>query len=446
MEKVIAVIGAGISGLAAAYEALERGYKVVLFESGAIGGMVQSRTTDGFTLEDGPNVVIERPELSRFIDLLGLRGAVTYPSFEPYEQYVWWSGKPHLVPKSPFQLLGSHIFPFPLKFLLPFRLFKRGLLQTSKDDESVLSFFSRLLGPDTTKALLDPVLKGIYGGEVAELSARTLFPKLWTATQDGASLVQYLSSRKGAGSPKVLTFRGGIQTLTDSFWSSLENRVTIVRERVVGITPHEQGSFEITGEQGGKYTCHNVVVTVAGKRLASLVQPFAARVSSSLEEVQYASLAMCHVGVNDNSVKLRKAFGVLFPGGMKHHLLGVMYKSIIFPDTAPPGRQLLSVVFGGAQAGKFNPREEELRNGVQDILQEYFQTSPKDADMQWLGARVWKEAIPQLSIGHHRKVAELDALEREFSGFAVSGVDRGGVGISDRISAGVAAIERLVGK
>ncbi len=446
MEKVIAVIGAGISGLAAAYEALERGYKVILFEAGVVGGMVQSRTKDGFTLEDGPNVVIERPELSRFINLLGLRGEVVYPSFEPYEQYVWWNGKPHLVPKSLVQLLSSDLFSTRLKFMLPFRLFRKRLLRSSQEDESVLAFFSRLLGNDTTKALLDPVLKGIYGGEVAELSARTLFPKLWEAAQGGASLIQYLSSRKGGGTPKVLTFRGGIQTLTDSLWGALEARVLLVRDRVVGIIQHEQGGFQITTAQGGNYTCHNVLLTPAGKCLASLVQSLAENVSKNLSEMQYASLAMCHVGVRDDVVKLRKAFGVLFPGGMKHHLLGVMYKSIIFPGTAPPGRQLLSVVFGGAQAGDFSPNEEELWEAVQDILHEYFQTGPEGADLSWLGARVWKEAIPQLSVGHHKKVAELDALERERPGLVVCGVDRGGVGISDRIRAGISAVERLDGK
>ncbi len=446
MEKVIGVIGAGISGLAAAHEALEQGYKVVVFEAGPIGGMVQSRTAGGFTLEDGPNVVIERPELSKFIDLLGLREEVTYPSFEPYEQFVWWNGKPHLVPKSPVQLISSRLFPMPLKLMLPFRLLRKRLLQSSQDDESVLSFFSPLLGKDTTKALLDPVLKGIYGGEVGNLSARTLFPKLWVASQGGASLLQYLSSRKGGGTPKVLTFRSGIQTLTNSLWKRLEPHVTLVRESVVGVTQQEQVGFQISTGQGGNYSCHNVVLTSAGKRLASLLEPLSESVSKCLSEIQYASLAMCHVGVRDDAVKLRRAFGVLFPGGMKHHLLGVMYKSIIFPATAPPGRQLLSVVFGGAQAGEFNPSEAELQAGVHSILQEYFQTSPEKAEVSWLGAKVWKEAIPQLAVGHYRKVAEIDALERERPGLVVCGVDRGGVGISDRISAGIGAIERLIGK
>ena len=446
MEKVIAVIGAGISGLAAAYEALERGYKVVLFEPGAVGGMVQSRTQDGFTLEDGPNVVIERPELSRFIDLLGLRGEVTYPSVDPYEQYVWWNGRPHLVPKSLLPLLSSQLFSTQLKLALPVRLFKKGLLKPQLDDESVLAFFSRLLGVDTTKALLDPVLKGIYGGEVAELSARTLFPKLWTAAQQGSSLVQYLKSRKGGGTPKVLTFRGGIQTLTDALWKRIEPRITFVRERVVGITQQDQVEFQITTAQGGNYTCHNVVLSLAGKHLATLVEPLSGNVSKILSGVPYASLAMCHVSVRDDAVKLRKAFGVLFPGGMKHHLLGVMYKSIIFPDTAPVGRQLLSIVFGGAQAGDFNPSEQELQVGVHEILQEYFTTSLQTADLHWLGARLWKEAIPQLSVGHYRKIAQIDALETERKGLVVCGVDRGGVGVADRISAGIRAVERLVGE
>lgn len=437
----VVVIGGGVSGLAAAFEAVKGGHTVTLCEPSEIGGMIATRKVDGFTLEDGPNVLLERAIISELVDELGLRERVMYPAIEPYEQYVWNNGKPHLVPKTVPQFLRSELFSTARKLTVPINLFRRSALRTDKDDESVLSFFSRIIGERSTLAVLDPVLKGIYGGEVTELSARTLFPQLWEAGKRGTSLLGYMRAKGAGGAPKVFTFRGGIQSLTEALWGRVQGVVGVVRSPVVALARQSEGRYLLQCEDGSSLVADRVIVTVAGGRLARIVDGIAPELSRVVGKVEYASLAMAHLAVPDREVDLRKAFGVLFPGGMKDHLLGVMFKSIVFPDVAPQGQQLLSVVVGGAQAKGFRPSDEDLQRVVPSLVREFLGVR---APMRWLGARVWTGAIPQLKVGHYSVIGIIDSFEKSFPGVAVCGVDRGGVGVSDRIGAGISAVRRVV--
>ena len=93
-----AVIGGGVAGLAAAYDLVRAGERPFLIEPSAIGGMIKSVARDGFTLEAGPNVLVERSEMKELLGDLGLMSAVRYPVVENYGQYVWYSGRPVKVP------------------------------------------------------------------------------------------------------------------------------------------------------------------------------------------------------------------------------------------------------------------------------------------------------------------------------------------------------------
>ena len=59
-----AVIGGGIAGLVATYELVKAGYRPVVIEPSAFGGMIRTQSVDGFTLEQGPNVLVERAAMA----------------------------------------------------------------------------------------------------------------------------------------------------------------------------------------------------------------------------------------------------------------------------------------------------------------------------------------------------------------------------------------------
>ena len=438
----VGIIGAGIAGLTAAYGLVKQGVRPVLIEPGSIGGMLRSIQQDGFNLEAGPNVLVERPHVMELMGELGLKGEVRYPSVQPYGQFVWCDGRAQKVPSGPRELMKSSLFPWSIKISLPFKLFIPGLLKPRAEDVSVLEFFTPLIGEQVTRNMLDPVLKGIYGGDVEKLSARSIFSGLWAAGEKGLSLVGYIRRKPKGGKPNIFVVNGGIQRITNALWSSLQDKVDLVAAKAERLIEKDCGGYDIHCSNGQIVPVDSVVVTNAGGSLSSLIQGLDTSLSARIGAQEYASLTVVHLAVSKSEKLLPDAFGILFPRGMPDNLLGVMFNSLIFPHVAPPDQQVLTVMVGGAQAGDMRPDEAKLREQIPLLLKRYLGVS----EARFMRATHWSHAIPQLKVGHHALVAELDRVEAEHPGVVFVGIDRGGVGVSDRVRLAREGVERLRGR
>jgi oxygen-dependent protoporphyrinogen oxidase len=173
--------------------------------------------------------------------------------------------------------------------------------------------------------------------------------------------------------------------------------------------------------------------------LAPLVAALNEELADSLINVRYATLAVAHLCVARDQPLIPEAFGVLFSGGMPEDLLGVMFNSLIFPHVAPQDKHVLTVVLGGAQAGERVFDEATLRARLPGLLRQLLGIS----DAKWLSMTQWPMAIPQFAVGHHRLVSQLDYCEHAVPGIVFAGVDRGGVGVSDRIRIAKESIKRF---
>lgn len=438
----VGIIGAGIAGLSAAYDLVKQGLRPVLIEPESIGGMLRSIQQDGFNLEAGPNVLVERPHIMDLMRELGIQQEVRYPAVQPYGQFVWCDGRAQKVPSGPVELIKSSLFPWPVKLALPFKLILPGLLKPRADDVSVLEFFTPLIGEQVTRDMLDPVLKGIYGGDVEKLSARSLFPALWSAAEKGLSLVGYIRRKPKGGKPNIFVVHGGIQLIANALWSNLQDKVDLVVAKAERLTRREGGGYDVHCSDGRVMRADSVVLTNAGASLSSLIQDIDTPVSARIAAQEYASLTVAHLSVSRSAKLIPDAFGILFPRGMPENLLGVMFNSLIFPHVAPSDKHILTVIFGGAQAGDTRPDEERLRKQIPALLHRYLGI----ADATFMMLTNWSRAIPQLKVGHHELVSELDRVEARNPGVVFVGIDRGGVGVSDRVRLAREGVERLRGK
>lgn len=434
-----AVIGGGIAGLVAVHELVKAGHRPVVLEPGALGGMIQTLSQNGFTLELGPNVLVERPDMKSLLIELEIADRVRYPVVNPYGQYVWFQGKAERVPQGLADLVISPLFSASTKVLLPYRLAKPGLLRPRGDDLSVLDFFAPLIGERTARDLLDPVLKGIYGGDVAELSARTLFPGLWKAAEQGLSLLGYMRQRSQAGKPSVMVLEGGMQTIANSLVERMRDRVEWLRARVEGIERVSAQTYRLRCSDGASVDVEGCVVTPAGAALARMIKGLSGELATVVERQEYASLGVVHLSVSRSEPLIKDAFGVLFQAGMPNDLLGIMFNSQLFPHVAPPDRHVLTVMVGGAKArsGEFDETvlKRELPGQISSLLGV---SSP-----EWLSLTTWREAIPQLKVGHYKVVSKLDDVEVANPGVVFAGVDRGGVGVTDRVRIAREAVARM---
>jgi oxygen-dependent protoporphyrinogen oxidase len=86
----IAIVGAGITGLTAAYALKKQGMPVTIYEAGhEPGGVIRTVRRDGFLAECGPNTLLETsPEIPALVRELGLASEMRYSDPAATNKYI----------------------------------------------------------------------------------------------------------------------------------------------------------------------------------------------------------------------------------------------------------------------------------------------------------------------------------------------------------------------
>jgi oxygen-dependent protoporphyrinogen oxidase len=316
------------------------------------------------------------------------------------------------------------------------------------------------------REIVDTSLKGIYGGNVEDLSARSIFPGLWDARKRGVSVYRYLKQKSQASrhhfdrirleligrsgdennepldlrSGEIITLRGGNNLLPITIAKKLGE--SIVKGFVTKIV-NGDGYYLLSSREGREVCAKRVIFACPAGSVASLIKGLGGGLSSDLfsrfEEkllsVKRAPLIVVHLGLADSfGVLPDKGFGVLFPRGEPSRLLGVMFNSQLFPHYAPKGNKLLTVCVGGVGGERILEYDDNLITKlVVSILERRLRLSKLEA----LKVTRWPEAIPQYEVGHWRFAAVIDELEKVVPGIYFVGEERGGVGVADRVAEGM---------
>src|SRR5580692_8285596 len=198
-----AIIGGGIAGLAAAYD-LERAraagapVEYMLFESGdKLGGVLASETVNGAVLERGPDSFLtEKPAAAELCRELGLAADLVPSNDAARKTYIVVKNQLVPLPDGLMFLIPTKLIPTALTrlFSLPTKI-RMGLEllhppRPSSEDESVATLVTRHFGREAVERLADPLLSGIYGGDAAQLSARTVLPRLVEMEREYGSLTR----------------------------------------------------------------------------------------------------------------------------------------------------------------------------------------------------------------------------------------------------------------
>ena len=204
----IAVVGGGITGLAAAHQLHELQpncpTSVTLFEAGPrLGGLVDTRQVDGYTLELGPDSFItNKPGAIDLCRRLGLEGRLIPTDARYRRSLVLRRGRPVEVPEG-FQLmtpakvwpiLTSPIFSWWGKLRMGCEYFLPA--KRDVDDESLASFVRRRFGQEVLERLVQPLVGGIYTSDPEKLSLRATLPRFLEMERQFGSLIR--ASRKSA--------------------------------------------------------------------------------------------------------------------------------------------------------------------------------------------------------------------------------------------------------
>ena len=160
----VAIIGAGITGLTAAFRLKDRGIPVTVYEAGdRVGGVIRSIREKGYLAEFGPNSLLETsPKIGALIDCLGLgdRCLASLPTAQ--NRYLVRGKKTVLLPASPGKFLRTPLFSWRAKL----RLLREPFIAPAPADveESIAEFVLRRLGREFLDYAINPMVAGIYAG------------------------------------------------------------------------------------------------------------------------------------------------------------------------------------------------------------------------------------------------------------------------------------------
>ena len=181
----VLVIGGGITGLAAARALARAGIPVTLVEaSDRLGGKIRTERADGFLVESGPDSFVSyRPAALQLVRELGLADSVVRP-VAPRVVHIRTGGRFVPLPQEMGLVLPTRLRPFVTTSLFsPLQKLRMGLdLVLPRDglarDVGVGVHLRHRLGPALVDRLAGPLLGGVYGTSVDELSLLAVVPQL----------------------------------------------------------------------------------------------------------------------------------------------------------------------------------------------------------------------------------------------------------------------------
>lgn len=466
-----AVVGAGVSGLAAAHRLLELAERAgaaldlqVIEAADRAGGAVRT-TREATSLGDllvewgADSFFTEKPwalDLARRLELTPrLLGTREDPGTR--RALVLHRGRLVPVPRG-FQLLAPT--DWPALFASPLLSWK-GKLRAAWEpfipprreaagdpDETIGAFVTRRLGRECLDRIAEPLLGGVYGGDPERLSLRATLPRFAALEREHGSVVRGLRATlgdagraSGARYGLFVSFEEGMQTLVDA----LVRRVGPGRIRLgapARALARRNGGFEIALDRGERLSADAVVLALPAAGAASILEVLDPDLAAALGGIRSASSAIVTLAwQRDDVPHPLDAFGFVVPRAERRKILAATFSSVKFAGRTPPSVALLRVFLG-----------EEREPGVVDAPDSALVETARAEIESILGLRKpplfsavhrHPAAMPQYEPGHLDRVEAIRLAAAQHRRIRLAGNWLGGVGIPDSVHSGEAAAESL---
>lgn len=463
----IAIIGGGITGLAAAHRCMTRDpdAKVTLFESSSrLGGIIRTERRDGYLLELGPDSFITNKLGGiALCDDCGFSDQLIPTDNTFRRSLVLHNGKPEPVPEG-FMLMAPSdhraIIDSPvLSFAGKLRLLAEAGIPSKPDneDETLADFVSRRFGREALDRLVQPLVGGIYTSDPEKLSLRATLPRFLdmesqygsvinaTKIQNAARGTTAGSCGSGARYGLFTTPVNGLGSLVEhvsgqlhdhqSVEVRLKSKTTRVRKRQFA----ESSGWTLTVDDGVapvEQEFEHLIFTLPAYRVAELLTDHnLSELASLLAGIAYASSAIVVSGhqLSDFDHRL-DAFGLVVPLIERRRILATSFTSRKFPDRAPDGKIVLRTFVGGAmQPELLDGDDAQLTHLVNDELKQILGMNRQPEFSQVVR---YNRAMPQYHVGHIERVDRIEQILSETSGLHLAGSAYRGVGIPDSILSG----------
>jgi oxygen-dependent protoporphyrinogen oxidase len=451
--RSVAIIGAGITGLTAAFYLKRKGVPVTVYEaSDRVGGAIQSIRAEGYLAEFGPNTILETsPKVAQLVIDAGLASQRLDPAPKASARYVVRYQHPIAMPASPLGFFTTPLFTARAKLAV----LREPFVPPRRDgkEESVAEFVLRRLGQEFLDHAIDALVAGVYAGDPYRLSVSQAFPKLGQLEARYGSLIKGqifgARERKRRGeiakdrAPKF-SFDEGLQVLPETLRERLGEAVRL-NTTVTRLTQTPEGwTLDVRGRGQLSRAEHSAVIYAGTAfKLAELeVQTLMPLHLTTFAEIRYPPVASVVLGFRREDVAHPcEGYGMLIPKVEGFKILGTIFSSSLFPNRAPAGHLTLTSYVGGE-------RHPELASLPPEKL---FALTCEDLRVL-LGVKgkptfqhsvFYPRAIPQYNLGYGRYRELMADIEQKAPGLFFAGHYREGISLSDTIVSACNVADRV---
>jgi oxygen-dependent protoporphyrinogen oxidase len=436
---VIVIVGAGISGLAAAHELAGRRVPFTVLEASArAGGLIVTEQRGGFTIDAGADSMLaSKPAARALCDEAGLSTALQQ-MVEPRSAYVLDRGRlfplpsPSVlgVPLTAAGALGFSLLPPAARLRLLLEPFAP---RREQPDESVASFFRRRFGAATVGRVAQPLLGGIHAGDVEELSIASLFPALRDAEASG-SVVRALKRRTAAPGGTFVSIDGGMGRLPRAIADALPAESIRYGIEVRGISG-APGDWRV-GTSAGSERARTVILATPVHTTARLLETIDPRAAALCAAIPHAStVSVVFAWRRDAIAHPLRGSGFVVARtrqGAAPRITAATWTSSKWEGRAPAGYALLRAFIGGTRdADAIELPDDELARVASRSLADILGISGPPALTR---VYRWRDASPQLNVGHGDRIRRVTQYLQERPGIFVTGRGFQAVGIPDCIA------------
>ena len=442
-SRDVIVIGAGISGLTAAWRLKRAGIDVCVLESDhEVGGAMRTERRDGFLLEKGPfNVIVRDGTFERLLKDLDTEIEVIEASRTAARaRFVLHDDRLCKVPSNPLDLVTTPLLTLGGKARL-----LRGLVAGRRggaDDDSIDDAARRRFGPEVADRLVSALCVGIFAAESCELSLNACLPSAAEIDKQSRSPLGFMIAkrfrqRRNNNTPRrwrgLVSFREGLGDLPKILAAQL-GQALFTNCRALSIRKVIRGSeisCSIKGGTGPTFRTGQLVFAVPKSATAAMLGCVAPEISEQIKAIPSSGLVVLNLGFDRRHVgHPLDGYGFLVPTtSASFPLLGVLWADSVFERHAPSERRLLRVFMGGTRRpDMLTMRDTELVDIACTALRDLLRLTNKPL---LIDVCRWPDAIPQHRPGHVQRVIEINQQLRHHPGLHLIGNYLDGISIND---------------
>lgn len=461
--KRVAVIGGGISGIAAALKLAESNeVHFELFESTPrLGGVIETVYDGNYLIESGAdNFATLLPHALKLSQRWNVDKELIQPNPSDRRAFVLNGRKLHPIPIGFSLMQPTLVWPILTSGTLSLRGKMRLLTEfmvpknEEEQDESLEAFAIRRLGKEAFENLVEPIVCGIFTADPKKLSMRAAMPQFhameakhgslmkahWAAVKTDAAAAAKKAS--GARYDQFMAPSSGMSAWIKDLAGHLPSENVHLETKVDSVA-HADGQW-IVETREKQHAFDGLVMATPAKQTSALLRGVSDDSAELVGQIEYASSVVAGIVLKKSEIGGRiDGFGMIVPSKEKRAALAISYTSNKYDGRVPEDEILLRVFMGGAA----NPERVDLSESaalqlaLKEVRELLHWTGNKPT---WAGVFYWKEAMPQYNLGHLDRLKELKTLLETWPTIQLCGAGYAGVGIPQCVRSGEDASERVM--